>query len=279
MKIAILDADPRICGPMTWMRHLAVGFTQLGHEVSVVSSTKSGRARSGWGTAKWGTHWSVFVPEVVKDEALTARLDAADLVILPEPKVPALDKEALKAGTAPVYVDTLQRTKTPFIFALHGNDYDEKSAPFMKDLMVEEWCGTIISHSARSVASNPVIPLSPVIEQPLPYVPRLGTQEAREYTNTVGTTGRFIFNKGPHLVALAAVELSTPATVELWGSASVGLGTNHTFDVYEKLLPKASQYKRYGDQDEKVGQPGWTEHGNTIRPFLWDVRTQNGALV
>lgn len=278
---------------MSWMQHLAVGFRELGHETSIVSSTKSGRSRSSWGDVKWGAHWSVYTPSVVvKDEQLAEALDAFDLVVLPEPKVPAADKEGMKfkdrdgnrvSPLLPVYVDVLQRTKTPFIFALHGNDYDAKSAPFMHNLMVQDnWTGTVISHSERSVASNMIFQHSGVrvIPSALPYVPSRGIQTAREYTNTVGTTGRFIFNKGPHLVALSASQvLPTDVTVELWGAASAGLGASHTYTTYEELLPQAEKYLRYGDQDAKRGQPGWTEHGNIIRPFPWDMRLKTGQLV
>ena len=62
---------------------------------------------------------------------------------------------------------------------------------------------------------------------------------------------------------------------------SAGLGTSATYDCYKVLLPDAAAYKRYGDQEEKLakGDPNVTEHGNTIRPFHWDVRLTNGVLV
>jgi glycosyltransferase involved in cell wall biosynthesis len=287
VKIAILDADPRVCGPMSWAWHLSMGFIldeTDDHQVVTISSTKSGRTRSSWGAEKWGTHWSVHKPNVVvKDEDLGKSLDDFDLVILPEPKVPALDKAALKAEGEPLYVTALKQTKTPFIFALHGNDYDSRSAPFLGVLMsLDNWCGTVITHSQRSVESNPIFATfgGPVIELPLPYLPSRSPLQPREYTNTVGTTGRFIFNKGPHLVALAASQLvQTDTTVELWGSAAAGLGASATFVTYESLLPLAEKYARYGDQEEKRGQPGWTEHGNIIRPFRWDVRLKAGPIV
>jgi len=283
MKIAILDADPRICGPMSWSRHLASGFTELGHEPVVVSSTKSGRTRNSWGEAKWGGHWSVFTPGLtVKDDDLVETLNSFDMIVLPEPKVPALDKESLKNHTIPVYVDALQRTKTPFIFALHGNDYDTKSAPFMPHLMMSDvWSGTIISHSARSTASNKRFSIENVVPSPLPYRLQSSiTDHDRDYTATVGTTGRFMFNKGSHIPAFAAHLLQpTNTVVELWGSDSTGLGTCRTFATYEGLLDHATHYKRYGDQELKKDDPKVTEHGNTIRPYTWDVRLDTGQLV
>lgn len=276
---------------MSWSRHLMAGFIELGHEAVVLSSTKSGRSRNSWGEVKWGNHWSVFSPElVVKDDNLVEALNSFDLIVLPEPKVPGLDKEAMKfkdedgkrvSPLIPVYVDALQRTSTPFIFALHGNDYDEKSAPFMDALMMaDSWSGVIISHSERSTSSNPRFSIEKVIHSPLPYAPSRAIDAPREYAKTVGTTGRFIFNKGPHLVALAAGLLEpSDATVELWGSAAAGLGASTTFVTYEALLASAEKYARYGDQEAKKDDPRVTEHGNTIRPYLWDVRLKTGQLV
>lgn len=284
MRIAILDADPRICGPMVWMRHLMAGFSELGHEVAVVSSTKSGRARSSWGEAKWGGHWSVYAPSiVVRDDDLGETLSGFDLIVLPEPKVPAIDKEAMKNETTPVYLSALYGSGKPFIFALHGNDYDEKSAPFLNSLVAApNFCRRIISHSQRStVTVNPdILYHYPVIDSALPYHPQRSVNAQREYTATVGTTGRFMFNKGVHVVGLAASLLEPPGvTVELWGSDSTGLGASRSFALYEGLLDNAEKYARYGDQEEKKDDPKVTEHGNIIRPYLWDIRLSSGQLV
>lgn len=283
MRIAILDADPRICGPMSWMRHLASGFRELGHDVSVIASTKSGRQRTSWGQVKWGGHWSAFTPELtVKDDQLAETLSSFDLVVLPEPKVPLLDKAALKTGDVPLYAKVLFSLGKPFVFALHGNDYDDESAPFLEFLASSPWFSGMISHSSRSTKS-----LDSELQyhfyptpSPLPYEPKRKINARREYTATVGTTGRFMFNKGSHVVALAGQFLEpTNATVELWGSAAAGLGCSTTFGTYESLLPYAEKYIRHGDQEEKKGQPNVTEHGNIIRPYLWDVRLKSGQLV
>lgn len=284
MRIAILDANPRICGPMSWSSHLRWGFHQLGYEAKVVSATKSGRARSSWGVPKWGGQWSPYAPDLcVKFDQLAATLDSFDMVVLPEPKVPSEDKDALKKDTVPPYVQALLQTRTPFITALHGNDYYEKDAPFAKQILAADaFCGVLVSHSSRSSQRND-LGLDPArhLMLPLPYVPRREIKDGYPTTRTVGTTGRFMFNKGPQVVALAAQYLPPDVIVELWGSASTGLGTNVTFNVYEGLLPKASNYKRYGDQEEKAakGDPAVTEHGNTIRPFPWDIRLEDGPLV
>lgn len=271
---------------MSWMRHLATGFTELGHEVKIVASTKSGRPRTSWGETKWGGHWSVFAPELtVKDSELAAALSSFDLIVLPEPKVPLADKEALKVSdaTVPLYVTALYAAGVPFIFALHGNNYDPESAPFLDSLVVcPNFIGRIISHSPRSTKSldSELWYHTPVIDSPLPYAPKREINARREYTATVGTTGRFMFNKGSHVVAFAAKHyVPEDTTVELWGSAAAGLGASTTFGTYEALLPQAKQYVRYGDQAEKIGQPNATEHGNIIRPYLWDIRLVTGQLV
>lgn len=281
MKIAILDANPRICGPMVWASHLRAGFERLEHQCDVVSATKSGRPRSSWGVPKWGGQWSTYAPDVcVKFDDLTETLNNYDLIVLPEPKVPSEDKAAVKENTLPPYVQSLLDTSTPWVTALHGNDYYEKEAPFAPLLLSSRTFRGIISHSRRSTERND-LGLGEIDHLPLPYVPRLPVDADVPTHRTAGTTGRFMFNKGPHVLALAAQFLPADVIIELWGSASTGLGTNVTFNVYEELLKNAERYARYGDQEEKraKGDPSVTEHGNTIRPYLWDIRLKDGPLV
>lgn len=277
------EPDPRVCGPLSWAGHLRAGFEALGHEVKQVSSTKSGRARKGWGTPAWGGHWWSGAPDIVcKDDDLGKVLAGFDFIVLPEPKSPAEDKQAVKEQRWPVYYLALWQCKTPFITALHGNDYTPKNSPFMQYVFeLPNFVGKLMSHSDRSRKSNPLVEAMPYFHVPLPYKPKMGIGADFPVNTTVGTTGRFMFNKGCHLVAMAANQLRDDTVVELWGSSSTGLGTNTTFAVYEAMLDYAAHYKRYGDQDAKraAGDPNVTEHGNTIRPYLWDVRTKGGALV
>ena len=283
MKIAIYEPDPRVCGPLSWAGHLRYGFEQLGHDVKQISSTKSGRTRKGWGTPGWGGHWWSSGPDIVtKDADLGKALADFDLIVLPEPKSPAEDKLAVKEKRWPVYYLALWEAKTPFVTALHGNDYTQKNSPFMEHLLaLPNFVGKLMSHSERSRASNPFFENVPYFSVPLPYKPAKEIGDDFPVNRTVGTTGRFMFNKGCHIVAMGAKHLHPETTVELWGSSSTGLGTNTTFAVYEALLDDASAYKRYGDQEEKraAGYANVTEHGNTIRPYHWDVRLSNGALV
>lgn len=285
MRVAVLDADPRICGPLHWARHLRTGFESRGDTCEVVSSTKSGRPRSSWGTPKWGGQWSTYAPDsVVKDADLADKLNEYDLIVLPEPKVPAIDKQALKAGAYPAYARALIETGTPWLTALHGNNYRDKDAPFMAPMFESRsFTGTVISHSQRSIANSDLPAGVVVVPLPLPYAPQRDvTSDLPSAPSSVGTTGRVMFNKGTHVVALAATEIRDEALeVELWGAATMGLSANVTFSIYESLLPHAERYARYGDQEEKraAGHPGVTEHGNTIRPFLWDVRLTSGPVV
>ena len=277
------EPDPRVCGPLSWAGHLRFGFESLGHEVKQVSSTKSGKPRKGWGTPAWGGHWWSSTPDlVVRDEQLGRALADFDLVVLPEPKSPAEDKLAVKEKRWPLYYTALWQSKTKFTTAYHGNNYDDKSAPFMRYLFeMPNFAGKVLSHSERSRTSSELAASVPYYSLPLPYRPRKEIGDPFPVNSTVGTTGRFMFNKGTLLVALAARHLGSADTVELWGSCSTGLGTSATYDCYKVLLPDAAAYKRYGDQEEKLakGDPNVTEHGNTIRPFHWDVRLTNGVLV
>jgi hypothetical protein len=283
MKIAMYEPDPRVCGPLSWAGHLRAGFEALGHEVKQVSSTKSGRRRKGWGTPGWGGHWWSSGPDIVcKDANLGKVLAEFDFIVLPEPKSPAEDKQAVKEKRWPLYYLALWEAKTPFVTALHGNDYNSKTAPFMEHILaLPGFTGKLMSHSERSRRSDPFVESIPYFSVPLPYSPRVEIGDEFPANTTVGTTGRFMFNKGSHLVAMAGNQLRSDAIVEIWGSCSTGLGTNATFAVYEAMLEHAAQYKRYGDQDAKraAGYEKVTEHGNTIRPYHWDIRTHGGALV
>ena len=270
---------------MSWTQHLASGFTELGHEVAVVSSTKSGRARSSWGHQKWGGHWSAYAPSVVvKDDLLAETLAGFDFVVLPEPKVPALDKEAVKTSTKPLYVEALVASGTTFSFALHGNDYDSQSAPFFYDLVrAPFFCGTAVTHSTRSTVSvDPdLLNFVSFVESPLPYAPKreIDFVSSGPRQRVAGTTGRFMFNKGSHVAALAAAYMHPDTRVDLWGSAATGLGASTTFVTYEGLLEQAEWYQRYGDQEEKKDHPKATEHGNIIRPFPWEMKLKTGQHV
>lgn len=281
VKIAILEPDPRVCGPSSWAYHLRAGFRALGHTCDVVTSTKSGRARKGWGTPGWGNKWWSEAPDkCVRDNVLGHLLADQDLIILPEPKSPAVDREAVKAGVVPVYVSALLACGKPFVTALHGNNYEVEDAPFLRHLLgAPNFVGKLIIHSRRSWESGFEVMSTPGFEVPLPYTARLPITAPYPTGRTVGTTGRFIFNKGPQVLAFAGRYLDPSTTIELWGSAAAGLGASITFTCYEGLLPFASNYKRYGDQEAKKDDPRVTEHGNTIRPFHWDVRLQDAALV
>lgn len=288
MKIAIFEPDPRVCGPLSWAGHLQTGFRALGHQCDIVSATKSGRKPAHWGNVKTGGKWWATAPDVITKMAeLYKTLHDYDFIILPEPKSPLADKLSMKAAKndggpmeVPWYVVQLIWSQKPFTTALHGNSYAEKGAPFARTLFnAANFTGKLIVHSKDSWTSDPLIQSIPGVELVLPYAPRNDIDAGFPRMKTVGCTGRFMFNKGSHIVGLAGQHLDPDTTVEIWGSCSVGRGPNLTFNLYEVIKPMAvpGQYIRHHNSDPN--HPKANEDGNIVQPFLYDVRIKDHALV
>lgn len=287
MKIAIYQGDARVCGPSAWIQHMQTGFRRNGHEVDIVTSTKSGKTPSHYGNVKPGGHWWMTGPDVcVRNDALHHKFDEYELILLPEPKLPLADKVAKKARdtgedptATPFYIEALSKTRTRFTTALHGNPYTDSNAPFAGEVLaLPNFTGTIIGHTAplRTVSSG--IAPYPQVDIPLPYTTTVDVDAPYPVNRTVGITGRFMFNKGSHVLGLAGEYLPPDVTVEVWGSCSTGRGPSLTFNLYEYLKPLAGKnYKRYHNSDGS--HPKATEDGNIVQPFPYDVRPTGGALV
>jgi glycosyltransferase involved in cell wall biosynthesis len=202
------------------------------------------------------------------------------MIVLPEIKIPLHDKTAIKAGEGvlPEYVDALRRTKTPWTTALHGSFYPEKDTPFIRQLLESPSRGTsLVTMSDESAKmSNDIFKEMSWLKGTLPYIPRFGIDDPLPSENIVGTSGRFIYNKGQPLIALAGAYLPEDVTVEIWGSCSVGLGPSPTFIVYEQLREHfGAQVKRYPTRiNEAKGLDG-----NIITPYPWDARVEGHSLI
>jgi hypothetical protein len=278
MRVAVLDPEPRVCGPTNWGFQLREGFRMLGHETHVVSHTKSGKSRKSWGTPQNGGRWWASAPDlVVRDDLLVQTLDSYDMIVLPEIKVPSQDKYASKQGVLPIYVDALRRTKTRWTSALHGSMYPDRDTPFVEKLFESPSRGEyLVTMSDDSVTSSNILQTIKWQKAPMPYTPQCAIDAPIVDARTVGTTGRFIFNKGQPIVCLAGVFLPADVTVEVWGSCAVGQGPSPTYIVYEILKDKyGAMTKRYPTSfDPAIGPDG-----NTVTPFPWDARPPGGALV
>jgi hypothetical protein len=282
MKVAILEPEPGVKGPTAWAFRLRYGFKALGHEADVVSYTKSGRARSSWGKPQPGGRWWSEAPDVtVKTADIVQCLDTYDMVVLPEIKIPLHDKTAVKAGggALPEYVDALLRTKTPWTTSLHGSFYPDKDVPFVAKLLESPSRGTkLVTMSEDSALySNDIFKAIDWIKGPMPYIPKFEIDAPVQREKIVGTSGRFIYNKGQPVVAMTGVFLDPDVTVEVWGSCSVGLGPSPTFIVYELLREhfgaKVLRYHKNLDTETE------RTDGNIITPYPWDARVEGHALV
>lgn len=284
MKIAVFEPEPGVKGPTAWAFRIRHGFQQLGHQADVVSFTKSGKSRTSWGMPRPGGRWWNEAPDVVvKTSQLVETLDSYDMAVLPEIKVPLHDKDALKKGedALPDYVDALRRTKTRWTTALHGSFYPEKDIPFVKKLLESPSRGTkLVTMSEDSAKlSNDTFSSMEWIKATLPYIPKFDVDAPITNDWVVGTSGRFIYNKGQPLVALAGAFLPEDITVEIWGSCSVGLGPSPTYIVYEILKEHfKAQVVRYA-KNVNPDKFNGSMDGNIVTPYPWDARVPGKALI
>ena len=284
MKIAIFEPEPRVCGPLSWAFHVKSGLLALGHTCDIISSTKSGKSRVSWGAEKPGARWWLKPMDVVvKDIDVAATLDQYDIVILPEIRNPSKDKEAFKAGEGvlPTYVDALRKLKKArWTTSLHGNKYLDKDMPHINALLeAPTRANTMVTLSWDSVESNEAFKEMQWVKCHLPYAPTYGPDDEipDRDLRTIGTTGRFIYNKGQHLVCMAASHLPEDVTVEVWGACSIGPSPSPTYIVYETLTQKMGWTgQRFGHDSDGKNDPAG---GNIIQPFKWDARLDNHALV
>lgn len=286
MRVAILEPEPSVKGPTRFAFNLREGFTQLGHDCQVVSYTKSGKTRVSWGKAQHGGRWWGTAPDVVvKTSNLVELLDTYDLVVLPEIRVLAHDKAATKAGEGvlPDYVDALRKTKTRWTTALHGTPYIQSEIPFVKDLLDSPSRANafVTTRDNPEGDANDYFSSIKWVRTRLPYLPRHEINDPIPMTNIVGVTGRFVYNKGQPLAAIAGAFLPENIRMELWGSCSVGLGPSPTYLVYEQLKEHfGATGKRHAViKPENVGKPGFDEDGNVITPYHWDLKVPNGPEI
>jgi hypothetical protein len=284
MRVAILESEPGVKGPTAWAFRMRHGFKSLGHECDVVSFTKSGKPRKSWGKPQPGGRWWSEAPDVVvKTSDLVAMLDSYDMIVLPEIKIPLHDKMAIKAGEGvlPEYVDALRRTKTKWTTALHGSFYPDKDIPFVRQLLESESRGSMLVTMSDDSAndSNELFKTMKWIKGCMPYIPQCAIDDPISKEWIVGTSGRFIYNKGQPVVALGGAQLAEHVTVEIWGSCSVGLGPSPTYIVYELLREHFSaQVVRYPTRVDPEKFNGSMD-GNIITPYPWDARIPGKALV
>lgn len=284
MKVAILEPEPGVKGPTRFAFNLRHGFTELGHECQVVSFTKSGKVRSSWGKAQPGGRWWGDVPDVVvKTAQLVDALDTFDMVVLPEIRVLAHDKDATKKGVVPDYVEALRRTKTRWTTALHGTPYIQKEIPFVEKLLDSPSRGGAFITTRDNPESDANDYFSSIkwIRTRLPYLPRHQIDDPVPMTDIVGVTGRFVYNKGQPLAAISGTFLPEWVTMEIWGACSIGMGPSPTYLVYEQLKQHfGATGKRHAViKEENLNKPGYDEDGNVITPYTWDLKLPDGPAI
>lgn len=282
VKIAIYEPEPRICGPMTCAYHLQAGFRKLGHECDVITFTKSGKPSVSWGSMRKHIRWYRRAPDVTARYAdATSVIRRYDAVILSDVRTILQDKEALRGAGAidksrPDYLVVLEKAGVRFTTALHGNYYPPKEVVFAAELLsLPCFSGSAIAYAPRAMeASKSIWPQVEWIHSTLPY--QMTSDPASDEPSpgtAAGITGRYIPNKGHHLLGITAALGKIPGDVELWGACSVGAGPSqsyHTFEAMTKVL---------GLTGVRDGNEPWTPSGgDIIRPHTWMVNGPAGVI-
>lgn len=296
MRVAILSPQPRISGVVTYSHHLRQGFLDAGHVSDVITGTLSGKPsasskiesidakRSGWGWSTLGADITVAWRDMVP------LLDDYDAIIVEEPRCAPLDKRQLrKLGGGdikegrdiiqgppdfeelPPYIQALAQLKGKKIgITLHDPGYMPRLAPFLKHFV--EWVKPdfAITHRDGSYESARWAGLTcPEVRiEHLPYP--VGRWEpwdkARFRDPRVGTTGRYINNKGQPTLFLAAAlgHLPPNSDVASLGASPLGAGPNHTYLSFEGLT------KRWG-------WVGTRDGGDVTRGWQWRAKSMDGT--
>lgn len=244
-RVAILEPDPRICGPASWSGHVKKGLQGLGHEVEVVTPMKSGKPRTRWGVENpqpgLGGGWSSWMPDAIpKFSAVVQYLQTFDFIVLPEPKSAHLDKE-VEPGTLPIYGEWLRDSGVPFITALHGPQYDaNRWAKHVPEIFaLPNFIPALITSQTSFADTNEALldPRLRYVEHALPYAPACEVDAPVAYGSIVGFTGRMTWNLGPQLLAAAAEDIHCP-DIEMHGSGSIGLGPNVTYLLWKFMCDR-----------------------------------------
>lgn len=294
MKIAVYEPTPRMCGPMAWAFQLRDGLRSLGHGADVVTCTKSGRPSAAWDgsgelkQSRGAGSWPVKPDRVLKFSESIAELNRYDLVILTDVASPKQDAEGRKTNTLPPYVHIVRSLTVPWASAMHGNEYTDKQTPWLRYLL-EAPTATRVWPTCRldgvATIKNDLLVSREWEFLHLPYALQRPDGEELPPAGTVGSTGRFIFNKGQPTLAMATKDLPDGTLCELWGASSVGVGPSPTYLTYETLVKEyclghedeGAAYVRHGKGETGVGEP-WSG-GNIVAPYLWDLRFPGGKQV
>jgi hypothetical protein len=282
VKVAIYEPEPRICGPMTCAYHLQAGFLALGHECDVITFTKSGKPSITWGSMRKHIRWYRRAPDVTasyKDAASVLR--GYDFTILSDVRTILQDKEAAKGTGAiakdkPDYLAILEKAGVKFTTALHGNFYPPSEVTFANELLaLPGFTGNGIKFAPNAdEASREIWPVVSWLPSALPYQMASNQQDDTPSPGAAtGITGRFIPNKGHHLLGLAAATGNISGDVELWGACSVGAGPSQSYRAFETLT------KDLGLSGNRDGnEPHTISGGDIIRPHPWRVTGPYGII-
>jgi hypothetical protein len=202
-------------------------------------------------------------------------------VVLSDVRTILQDKEALKGAGAitkdkPDYFAVLEKSKAKFTTALHGNFYPPSEVVFAAELFaLPGFTGAAITYAhAAPMASAHIWPEVNWVYSALPY--QMLSEPDDDHPSpghAAGITGRFIPNKGPTLLALAAATGHIHGDVELWGACSVGAGPSQSYRLYESLT------KELGLPGERKGnEPETVSGGDIIRPHPWQVTGPKGVI-
>lgn len=270
MKIAIVEWWPRLCGAVAWAAHLASANGSDGHQVDLLTFSKSGRLLKPW--EKVPGNW-----QVRPLGSAVAILNDYDLVILSDIVCRAPE---VKKDDVPYYVAIIEALTVPWTTMIHDGSYAGKESDTMRLLLrTPSFSGRLITTrlpeaKARIDKLDAGVPITWIADPYLPYAFTSPIEE-RAHTREVIHVGRLSTNKGQD--ALLDLFRDLRANVNLWGYCAYGmpshgwllweLATRH-LGLTEREFPVTTMPRRKNPNMHKFYTGAWSvtnQHGFTLR--------------
>lgn len=236
MRICVYILDAMISGTTTLAFHLAQGLRDAGHEVTTLTSTKSGKQTVRWTRPDGGAQWWHEAPnQTVAHRELVATFDTFDFIIVNDIASSTLDNGKFEPG----YVNGLCYTTTPWTAVAHGNAYDAKHAPHFTDLIASArgFTGSLLGCTAPyRYPDHELFSKLQIINIRRPYQMVNDIDAPVPLSYGAGTIGRYSTGKNLHVLGLSLPYYIDPAHLELWGACINSVAPTPSFLTYSELM-------------------------------------------
>lgn len=287
MKVAVYDPLPRISGVSTYARHAREGLFRLGHEVKVITFTRSGKPSELWGDgrSRWlhargayanaGCRWSPWAPDLVGDSRdPVPLLRQFDAVFLAEPRCPPLDG---RDDTFETYCRPMELCPAPWFTVVHGGtglDLSPRGAPRFLELEERamsrpQFRGYGVTRP-RTAGTHPTFSRHPhVATLVIPYAVTPSPCSAPRDVRELLLPGRLTTSKGIGMVPHLAEALPEGWLLSVRGACSVGAGPCCSWTVAERLA--GLDWDVQVELDESAARAHAAGMRPTLKPHPWEA--------